>query len=203
MSARLLLFRRVLVVTVAASGVLMTPSGPASAHTELVSSTPAAGVRLQAPPREVVLTFNEPVSPALTTVSLTVGGRSTELSVAQGPAGDLVATVGSLPPQDAAQRWTVAYRVASRDGHPVTGSFDFRVADAAAPSHTPTTTAPAPSLDTSPPGTRGDSSSDGRGWLVGVFLTAFLLSGLLVVATRRLSRRDGGEGDQPSHGQQS
>lgn len=117
----------------------------AEAHTELVASSPAAGDRLTKPPEFVELTFSEEVRPELVTVIVTVGGRASgRLPVARGrTASTLVAT---MPEADSKQvqgvvEWTVAYRVASGDGHPVEGTVVFRapVAAEASPEPSPST----------------------------------------------------------------
>src|SRR4029079_7998426 len=46
---------------VGAFAVLIGPAAPASAHAELVSSSPAAGSTVPTAPDEIVLTFSEPV----------------------------------------------------------------------------------------------------------------------------------------------
>ena len=103
--------------------LLLAPAG-ASAHAVLVGSLPGDGSRLDRPPTEVSLRFNEPIAP----VSLRVIGAAGE-AVATGPA--TAATDGTLrltlPPDLPAGRYVVSYRVTSADGHPVAGSLTFAV----------------------------------------------------------------------------
>jgi copper transport protein len=101
-------------------------AAPASAHAELVSSSPAAGARLARPPAEVVLRFTEGVG-------LVDGGfRLLDDS------GALVATPAEpvsadstvrwpMPPDLPVGRYLVSWRVVSDDGHPVAGAFSFGI----------------------------------------------------------------------------
>lgn len=103
--------------------VLATPL-PAEAHAALVSSDPKDGSTLAALPDQVSLTFDEAVDePAF--VSVTSPGGSTLVS---GEASVFDTTVsqalGSAPDQGT---YTIAYRVTSLDGHPVTGTLTFNV----------------------------------------------------------------------------
>lgn len=105
----------------------------ASAHAELLTSTPADGTSLTAPPAEVDLTFSEDLLPETVSVSVVPEGAS--------PAAlGTVAVDGSTvtvpwPASITAGAVAVNFRVVSQDGHPVTGSVRFTIepaADAAA-----------------------------------------------------------------------
>lgn len=125
---------------IAACGALL-PVTEAAAHTDLVSTVPAAGAVLDAAPASVVLTFNEDLLAA-----------SAEASILDA-SGDLVATseamvTGSVvtvpwPAGLDAGAYEVAYRVASGDGHPVTGTVPFGYT-APTVATTPSTPAPEP-----------------------------------------------------------
>lgn len=100
---------------------------PAAAHTELESSDPADGAMLAEAPAQVTLTFGEAVTePAYVVVTAPDGTR-----VEDGDAAVLDETVRQ--PLDAVETaaqegsWTLAYRVVSVDGHPVTGELTFGV----------------------------------------------------------------------------
>lgn len=104
---------------------------PASAHTELVSSSPEDGANVTRLPVTVELTFSE-----------SVGSRGVFVVVTD-PVGDQVeagqpevtddtvrqATKGRGPAGD----YTLAYRVVSSDGHPVSGELSFTVEEGTAP----------------------------------------------------------------------
>lgn len=107
---------------------------PAEAHASLVASDPADASTLDALPQQLSLTFDEPVDePAF--VSVTAPDGST---VASGEAEVFDATV-SQPLAAAATAaaaegtYTVAYRVRSLDGHPVTDTLSFNVGRASQP----------------------------------------------------------------------
>lgn len=105
----------------------------ARAHTDLVSSDPASGDRLEGLPATVELSFSGPVDPRLATVVLTAPGGRTEgeslIIRAEAGASVLQAAISSGQRADArAGTWTVDYRVTSTDGHPIQGSVKFAVA---------------------------------------------------------------------------
>lgn len=131
-------------------GVFILPP-PAAAHTELISSDPAADATLSRPPARITLTFNEPMEPRLAVVTLTIGKRDPDrLDVTAGAdATELVATVPDGIAQDT--RWRVAFRVTSADGHPVQGDLAFSVKSAA--DGTSVEPGPEPPVDQSPPRT--------------------------------------------------
>jgi len=114
----------------------------ASAHAALRSMTPAAGSTVTTAPTEVVLTFNEPISTSFATVTVTDGTGDSVSSGRPVVSGETVtqelAGVGS-------GRYTVAFRVVSEDGHPVSQKATFTVTLPAA-----TTSAPAPTTQAAP-----------------------------------------------------
>ena len=99
---------------------------PAAAHGILERSDPAANASLDAPPRQVVLWFNEPVDATFSsaTVADAQGRRvsrdaalSADRRVLQVPVGDLSSGL-----------YTVRWRVLSAvDGHTTSGAFVFAV----------------------------------------------------------------------------
>jgi len=106
----------------AAVVLLVSTAGLASADNTLLSSTPADGQTVPRTPEAVVLIFEESALAMGTQVVVTgpegpvqtgpptVGDNSIRQSLVAGaPAGD----------------YTVAWRVTSADGYPVTGSFHF------------------------------------------------------------------------------
>ena len=118
---------------------------PASAHTGLVSSDPRDGSELAAPPAQVTFVFDEDLLPDF--VNFTIANAEGEpLSIAG------VKVSGStvvLPwPSDApGNTYTVAYRVVSQDGHPVSGAITFSYVSAS-PSPTPTSSTATPTSTT-------------------------------------------------------
>ena len=114
---------RSLTALLAGLALVLLGAGPASAHSGLRSTLPADGAQVEASPAEVVLEFDEPVSTRLSRVQVT------------GPAGDTWQTgepevSGSTVRQPLAAlgpagTYSVAYRVVSADGHPVSGTSTF------------------------------------------------------------------------------
>jgi methionine-rich copper-binding protein CopC len=104
---------------------------PASAHTDLRSSNPGAGERLNRAPAAIRLVFNQEVAPQFVRLSLTKGDAGSPLRLDTQVRGARV--VGTVPHGVAAEpgrepgrvHWRVDYRVVSADGHPIQGSLDF------------------------------------------------------------------------------
>ncbi len=169
---------------------------PAAAHTELRSSNPTDGQRLTVAPETVELVFDQPIADnfARLVARTSPGGQPSELAV--GVDGSRVS--GTAPPDltRVTNRnrmvWTIAYRVVSDDGHPITGQLRFTVAPAVG-----TTAARQPSTAPSGPEARGrDEASDGESQalstvVIGLF-TAVTTVGLMYLLARGRSR-----GDQP------
>ncbi|RZP29100.1 MAG: copper resistance protein CopC [Acidimicrobiales bacterium] len=125
--------------------VLMAPTG--SAHADLQVSTPEDGESLEVAPEEIRLTFSEELFEELVEISILDA------------AGDLYSTIGveqtpppgtdvifPWPPQAPPGEYSIAYRVVSADGHPVTGTVSFSYAATA-----PEPSAPEPSSSDSTP----------------------------------------------------
>lgn len=115
-------------IVVAAVAVLASVV-PASAHDQLLSSSPAEGERLPSAPDEITLTFSADV--------LDMGA---EVVVADGDGADWVgadpivqAGVITVPLRDElpAAGYEVRWRVVSSDGHPISGLIPFTVGDGA------------------------------------------------------------------------
>ncbi len=117
------------VVLCLAFGLVAAP--PASAHDQLVSSTPSTGERLSAPPSGIELKFSAPL--------LTIGHEVRVVDAASNNwvQGESVLDGGTLTQPLAADlptgEYQVRWRVVSSDGHPINGSYTFLVgADATA-----------------------------------------------------------------------
>lgn len=116
-----------------AVGLLALTPALALAHGRLLRSTPTADSRMPAAPREVALTFSEPVELAVSRVQL-LGADGRAITLAKPALGDSGRTVRSgIPTTLAAGTYTVSWRVAGRDGHPVAGKFRFTVGAGPAP----------------------------------------------------------------------
>lgn len=102
---------------------------PASAHAELVRSTPANGARLETPPPEVRLRFTESVNLIEGGMRLVGPGGAPVRTAAPVSAGRTV--TWPMPEDLPAGSYVVTWRVISSDGHPVSGAFSFGVGAAA------------------------------------------------------------------------
>ena len=195
--------RRVLWVVLCAVAVTALSAAPASAHDDLLGTTPADGTTLATAPDQVVLTFTDPAV-ALGTQVVVTGPDGTDL--AQGA----VQLVGSTVVQPlAAARpagvYRVDWRVTSADGHPVSNTFTFTVTSPSGPvSATPTTSpagtaiataapTPASSTATVPVGTVENTAQSGRisgsGAVLGVLALVVLALVVVRIGRARSLRR--------------
>jgi methionine-rich copper-binding protein CopC len=112
-------------------------AGPASAHDDATSNTPAAGAIVESPD-EVTLTFSEEVNPALVTGSLrSSSGENIQLGAGRDGGGTTVAL--TVPEVLGDGLWTVTWAATSRDSHQVSGAFAFTVDSTATPAAAGTT----------------------------------------------------------------
>ncbi|CAN1644938.1 CopC domain containing protein [Candidatus Nanopelagicaceae bacterium] len=112
-----------------ASLLMVNTASIAEAHSTLVSSIPKSGTTLGAVPNLVTLTFNEKllVIPGEQPNSLTVANSSGQ-SITTGPLkinGSKISI--TLKSKKSTGKFTVAYRVVSADGHPISGKYFFTV----------------------------------------------------------------------------
>jgi methionine-rich copper-binding protein CopC len=132
----------------------------ASAHAYLIASDPAADAALATGPSQVRATFNEPLQTAF--ASMTVIGPDGNLWSTGEPRVQGAVVSVDVMPLGPAGVYTVNYRVTSEDGHPVSGSWSFKLT-------TRGTGRPGPAA-TTPPGSAG-----------GIPIWPFLVLGALVV----------------------
>jgi methionine-rich copper-binding protein CopC len=131
--------RRAVIALLLALGAVLLTAPLASAHSELLSTSPARDGVLSAPPTEVVLTFSTAVQSTGAAVVVTTadGTRLDDGPVAR----DGARMIQRVKPGSGSVN--VRWRAVSEDGHQLTGTFGYAVgapagdADAA-------TTAPAP-----------------------------------------------------------
>ena len=98
------------------------------AHARLVSVVPADGARLDTPPTQVLLTFDDTIGAALAQVVLTRGDQQVDTGapVVSGT------TVTTAVTDTEAGDYHLAWRVVSEDGHPVSGESSYTVVGAGA-----------------------------------------------------------------------
>ncbi|MDF2990442.1 MAG: uncharacterized protein K0S37_956 [Microbacterium sp.] len=175
-------FRAVAAGWVVAAVVVLTSVVPASAHDDLLSSSPADGERLPSAPDEITLTFSADV--------LDVGS---EVIVADADGGDwavadpvvssgtvTVPLAEGMPDAGYEVRW----RVVSSDGHPISGVIPFTVGDAAPLERAPASGSPAASsVPTS------DGPGVPRAVVIGALGAGIALVALLLVSLVRRAAR--------------
>lgn len=176
------------------AAALLGAVGPASAHDAAESTSPAAGATVPAPPEKVSVTFNHNPLAIGSQIAVTDAAGS---NWADGPV-EIVDNVASekVKPGAPAGLFTVAWRVASSDGHPIEGSFTF-TATATAGAAGSTAAAAVPTLGTAQPGTtpapeKSPDASQPFPWSIVIFVgTAVgILVALGLMAKRRLTPGD-------------
>ncbi|MEV0453857.1 copper resistance CopC family protein [Catellatospora methionotrophica] len=166
---------------------------PAAAHDGLLSATPADGARLDQAPAAVTLRFAARLDPRLAKVAVTdPAGASVASGAFTASGAELTQPVAIAAPG----RYTVAFRVVSRDGHPVSGTSTFTVtAAAASPGASPTAVTAQPaaagpataSAVSAPHAERAAPGGPSRA-VAGAVAAGVVVVGAAVVVTRRRRR---------------
>jgi len=107
--------------------IFLAIAAPARAHNELVSANPAADSVLQEFPSEITLQFSEDL--------ILIGNENPNKLEVKNSMGDVVSgpvvTKGAMISAPVTimgnDKFEVSYRVASKDGHVVSGSYSFNV----------------------------------------------------------------------------
>lgn len=183
--------RRIAVGLALATVATLAIATPASAHDQLISSSPAADERLASAPESITMTFSgellvldESLTGAVVLVvddsgrdwvsgDVTVAGRTVTAALAPG-----MPTAG----------YQVRWQVVSEDGHPIAGVVPFTIGDAEpmqAPTSGGSTEGPSTSAE-QPDQTAADSGGITRVLLIGAGGAA--LAVLVFVAIRFLRR---------------
>jgi len=159
------LLRLLIAASLAVAGSLTLAVG-ASGHASLLTSSPEDGAVLDVAPEDVRFTFSEELFAELIEVSvLDAAGdlvMATEAEQTPPPGTDVIVPWPSeLPPGE----YSVAFRVVSADGHPVTGRITFSYTAVAESADEPTaepTTEPTPELveETANPSPEEATSAD-------------------------------------------
>ncbi|MCL8024981.1 copper resistance CopC family protein [Nocardioides bruguierae] len=194
-----------LLVSLLAALLLTVGAAPASAHASLIGTDPEDGASLDALPTSVTFEFSEEMSdPAYVVVTAPDGS---EVADGDPVVSDNLVTQALL--DGPAGAYTMAYRVVSADGHPVSGQISFTVAagETASPSASAsasTSASASASASPSAPATSAEATTDGAtestpsteddgSWLsrnaltVGVPVVLVLLAGGLLLLSRRSS----------------
>ena len=186
---------RVAVVLAVAALFLAVPTA-AEAHDDLVGTSPSVRSITAVVPAQVTLTFSQPAL-AIGTVVIVTGPAG---QVQTGAAVLVDNTVTEhLRPSSPAGRYTVAWRVSSADGHPVSGQFSFT-----ARSPSPGWQAAAPTSAESTGSSRstqaGTATTTGTNehastlwWVAGGILSLLLLALFIVTRKPRTQDQDGAQ----------
>ena len=192
-------------------------AGPASAHDRLLSSDPADGAQLAAPPAAITLTFN--TEPLAVEPQVVVSDSAGTVVTQGAPTIDGSTATFAIDPAVAlgGDTYTVAWRVVSSDGHPIEGTFAFAVAAQPEPApeatEEPTTDTPTETAspdetasaeattdaatETTGSGSATDAAEDGASLvpvLIGLGVVVVAAAVIVVVVLRR---RDGGPDAAP------
>jgi len=127
MTNRILTRRTLAVATTILAGSALARPAYGLIHAVLRSSVPTAGASVPVAPTALRLTFSEKIDLPMARVTLLARGRDTI------PTGTLTAEAGTTVLVPVARTlapgsYTVKFRVAGSDGHPMGGSFTFSVA---------------------------------------------------------------------------
>jgi copper resistance protein C len=114
-----------LLLSVLAAVIALATAPTASAHAVRIATDPPPNAILSVGPTQVSATFNETLQPAFPAMTV-VGPDGNLWSTGQPKIDGAVISVDVLP-LGPAGTYTVNYRVTSADGHPVSGSWSFRL----------------------------------------------------------------------------
>lgn len=118
------LLRRLILGAEVAVALLLLSTGPAAAHTSLLSSDPSEGSTVARAPIEVALTFNEAVRPVSEAFRLYDRDGAQQVL----PASAVNNTVTLQLPADISEgSYAISWRVISADSHPISGGLTFAV----------------------------------------------------------------------------
>lgn len=163
--------------------------GVAAAHAELMGSSPTEG-SAPTPPPAVELTFSDPLKPPFTTIALTDGSGRPVATPSPAVAGNkaTLSFTGTAPGP-----YTVAYRVLSEDGHPITGKISFTVQQGTPTTQPSTALAPPPAAPAPAPAAADQGTPGAVWWLVGVAAAVLVVGGGVFFTFRRLPGKDSDE----------
>lgn len=167
-------------------GASLTTAPAASAHDQLISSSPASDERLDKPPASITLTFISPL--------LTLGH---EVRVVDDNARNWVSGAAVLTRETLTQPlpelpdggYQVSWRVVSADGHPISGGYRFRIGNPAAAE--PSAAGGEPSAAAAPAmGTGTEDGAGVSGWLPATGIAAATGLGIFLAfaGLRRIKR---------------
>ena len=100
----------------------------ALAHPKLLSAVPAVNSRVATVPPVVRLTFQEPLEPALSKITVMHAGQhNVTMSAVAADSADRKTLVASLKTPMGPGVYSVTWQAAGADGHPMRGTYTFTV----------------------------------------------------------------------------
>ncbi|MDT0157922.1 copper resistance protein CopC [Microbacterium sp. ARD32] len=179
-----------------AVAAMLAVAAPASAHDQLVSSTPADGEQLTSAPEQVVLTFSNDLlalSDNSGTAVTVVDDAGTDW-VAGDPVVQADTVTVPLKSGMPGGAYDVTWKVVSSDGHPTSGDYSFSIAASDPAPSTEPSTAPtandAPSAAPSQSSTPAPAQDASMPWplLIGLGVVVLIAIILVIVFTARKRR---------------
>ncbi|WP_233486829.1 copper resistance CopC family protein [Zhihengliuella sp. ISTPL4] len=174
--------RRFAAGAVLAAVAILATAAPATAHDQLLESSPAEGERLDAPPGSVTMTF----SGELLVLDESTAGAVVLVVDADGEdwaTGDVEVrgrnVTAALTPDMPEGGYQVRWQVVSEDGHPIAGVIPFAIGDAAPLESTGSAEATASAVPDAP--TASDQNADGTGGPTRILLVGGAGAALAVV----------------------
>lgn len=186
--------RTILAGAAVAAAAVLAVAAPASAHDELISSTPAANEQLTAAPEQIVLTFSNELLELEENsgTDMTVVDESGRDWAAGAPAVEADTVTVPLEPGMAGGTYVVTWRVVSSDGHPTSGEYSFSIAaDAVAPEATeaatdePTEPAEVETAESEP----AETTADATPWPLIIGLGALAVAAIVIIAVLAARRK--------------
>jgi methionine-rich copper-binding protein CopC len=173
-------------------------AAPASAHTKLLKSTPAQGASVKEL-TGVTLVFSEKVRPSLAKVQIRdAAGAQRGSSEPPQVKGETVTQLAApdLKPGD----YTIAYRVVSADGHPVSGEVPFKLTGLGQGEQNGVATAGPgdPVADVDGPAAPADKAASSSGGLKWAFVGVGLFAGIIIGVGMVFLRKRGSDPVSPS-----
>lgn len=114
---------RAAVLTVAVAAPLF-----ALAHPKLISAVPAVNSHVASVPATIRLTFQEPLEPALSKITVMHAGQhAVTLGAVAADSADRKTLVAAVNTPMGAGVYSVTWQAAGADGHPMRGTYTFTV----------------------------------------------------------------------------
>jgi hypothetical protein len=165
-----------------AAAVGLIGTTPAFGHASQTGSSPEAGAVLDTAPSSVEVTFDTPLMDV--GAALVVRSEGGTVISDSTPEVDRTRIRVAVPTTAAPGMYTVAFRVVSQDGHPITSTFDYTVAgDVPSPAAPAASVSPAPSAEAA--AAPGEASEGPPVVLIVGGLLALTLLGVGAIALRR------------------